>query len=164
LDAAVVVTTPSDLALIDAARGLQMFKTLKVPVMGIVENMSYFHWPGAPAVRAALATLRSSGADTGACDAIEEALTTHAKMNIFGEGGGKREAKRLGTQFLGEIPLSMEVRAGGDAGKPIVASDPDHPAAQAFLELARRVAREQPVGADAETPKKRRGLFSFLRG
>jgi ATP-binding protein involved in chromosome partitioning len=165
LDAAVVVTTPSDLALIDAARGLQMFKTLKVPVMGIVENMSHFHWPGGPAVRAAVAALKSSGADKAEIAKITKALDTYEKMHIFGKGGGKREATRLGTQFLGEIPLSPEVRAGGDNGKPIVAADLENPVSQAFLELARRVAREQPTGSAAEDqPKKRRGLFSFLRG
>ena len=165
LDAAIVVTTPSDLALIDAARGLQMFKTLKVPVMGIVENMSHFHWPGGPAIHAAVDKLKSTGADKAAIAEIEKTLGTYEKMHIFGEGGGKKEARRLGTQFLGEIPLSPEVRAGGDSGKPIVAGDIDSPVSQAFMELARRVAREQPTGSAAEEqPKKRRGLFSFLRG
>ncbi len=165
LDAAIVVTTPSDLALIDAARGLQMFKTLKVPVMGIVENMSHFHWPGGPAVREALAKLKSTGADKDAMASITKALDTYEKMHIFGQGGGQKEARRLGTAFLGEIPLSPEVRSGGDSGLPIVSGDIDNPVSQAFMELARRVSREQPTGSAAEEqPKKRRGLFSFLRG
>jgi ATP-binding protein involved in chromosome partitioning len=166
LDAAIVVTTPSDLALVDAARGLQMFKTLKVEVMGIVENMSHYLWPGAAAVRGAVDQLRRKGADPAALATIEQALHDNGRLYIFGEGGGKREAKRLGTAFLGEIPLDGGVRKGGDSGKPIVVGDPSSPVTEAFMELARRVAREQPIAkaeGEAET-KKRRGLFSFLRG
>jgi ATP-binding protein involved in chromosome partitioning len=129
IDGAIVVTTPSDLALLDAARGLQMFKTLNVDVLGIVENMSYF-----------------------VCDECGK------KHHIFGEGGGQREAKRLGTDFLGEIPLDAEIRAGGDQGKPIMILNDEAPAAKAFLELATKIAEQHP----ADT-KKKKGFFSFLR-
>ena len=135
LDGAIVVTTPSELALVDAARGLQMFKTLKVEVLGILENMSYYIHPG-------------SG----------------EKIDIFGHGTAKKEAKRLGTEYLGEIPLDPEVRKGGDQGKPIVVADPEGAVSQAFVKLATRIAEMQPVGKDAEEKPKRRGLFSFLKG
>lgn len=135
LDGAVVVTTPSELALIDAARGLQMFKTLKVQVLGIVENMSYYIHPG-----------------------------TGEKIDIFGHGTAKKEAKRLGTEYLGEIPLDPEVRKGGDEGRPIVVADPEGPVSASFVKLARRVAELQPVGKGEEEKPKRRGLFSFLKG
>lgn len=133
LDGAVVVTTPSDLALIDAARGLQMFNTLNVDVLGIVENMSHF-----------------------VCDNCDE------KHYIFGQGGGAREAKRLDTELLGEIPLDSKVRAGGDAGKPVMAVDPESPTSKAFVELAQTVIRLRPLDGEASEGKKK-GLFSFLR-
>ncbi len=131
IDGAVVVTTPSDIALIDAARGLQMFNTLNVPVMGIVENMSYF-----------------------LCDGCDK------KHFIFGEGGGAKEAARLKTELLGEIPLDMSVRSGGDEGKPVVSVAPQSPSAKAFVELAKTVAGHAPVPAKDE---KKKGVFSFLR-
>ena len=154
VDSAVVVTTPSDLALIDAARGLRMFNTLKVNVLGIVENMSYFAWPGEPAVRAALADLPEGDARK----AIEAALDEHGRTPIFGSGGGRREAERLETDFLGEIPLDPVVRKGGDEGRPVVAADIESSVAQAFVALARRVAEAEPV--DTEKPK---SAFSFLK-
>ncbi len=167
LDGAIIVTTPSDLALVDAARGLQMFKTLKVDVMGIVENMAYYTWPGAEDTRKAIETLRKENASSKALSALESTLEKYEKMHIFGQGGGQREAKRLGTSFLGEIPLDGEVRRGGDQGRPIVVADPNSTVTKAFIELARRVSGQKPTGANAETggeKPKRRGLFSFLRG
>ena len=133
LDGAIVVTTPSDLALLDAARGLQMFNALNVEVLGIVENMSYFICPN--------------------CD---------EKHHIFGEGGGSREAERLGTRLLGEIPLAGEIRTGGDNGSPIVAVAPESPQARAFIELAASIVELKPL-EPAEPDKKKKGIFSFLR-
>ncbi len=168
LDGAVVVTTPSDLALIDAARGLQMFKTLKVEVLGIIENMAHYVWPGAAETREAIELLKKDKASSTAIAMLEKTLEKHEKIHIFGDGGGRKEARRLGTPFLGEIPLDGDVRAGGDEGKPIVVRDPQSPVTEAFLELAKRLAGENPVEKDGEgdsdKPKKRRGLFSFLRG
>ncbi|MCA9561917.1 MAG: Mrp/NBP35 family ATP-binding protein [Myxococcales bacterium] len=133
IDGAVVVTTPSDLALIDAARGLQMFRTLNVEVLGIVENMSYF-----------------------VCDGCDK------KHYIFGEGGGAKEAARLGLPLLGQVPLDPRAREAGDTGKPIVALDPDSPTSKAFIDLAKKVAEEAPAG-EAEASPKKKGLFSFIR-
>ena len=121
LDGAVIVTTPQDVALIDARKGLAMFRKVNVPVLGIVENMSYF-------------ICRHCG----------------EREEIFGHGGGKRTAEMLGVPFLGEVPIDPKVVIGGDTGEPIVASDPASPAAQAFVELARQVAEQmagQPVPA-----------------
>ncbi len=157
VDGAIVVTTPSDLALVDAARGLRMFNTLNVDVMGIVENMAYFEWPGGPAVEAALADVP----DGAAKDAIAAALAEHGRMHIFGSGGGRREATRLETEFLGEIPLDGAVRAGGDSGRPIVVGDPESSVTKAFLALAQKVTESKPLDSDDKTPKK--GMFSFLK-
>lgn len=161
VDGAVVVTTPSDLALVDAARGLRMFNTLNVDVIGIVENMSYFEWPGTAELRASLERLRETKADAAVISALEATLAKHSRIHIFGRGGGSREAERLNTPFLGEIPLDVDVRKGGDEGHPIVAAQPDGLVAAAFMELARRVVEAKPVESDASKPKK--GLFSFLR-
>ena len=157
VDGAIVVTTPSDLALVDAARGLRMFNTLNVDVMGIVENMAWFDWPGAETVRAALEDLPDGDAKA----AIAAALDEHGKMHIFGSGGGRREAVRLETEFLGEIPLDGAVRASGDSGRPIVIADPESAVTAAFLELAKKVAELKPLDADESSSKK--GMFSFLK-
>ena len=157
VDGAVVVTTPSELALIDAARGLHMFETLNVPVLGIVENMAYQVWEGAEGMRRALAKLPA--------DQAKEALAVleaHERTWIFGEGGGRREATRLKTELLGEIPLDGKVRAGGDSGKPILVGDPDSRAGQAFLDLAQKVVERKPLEGAATTAKK--SVFSFLKG
>jgi ATP-binding protein involved in chromosome partitioning len=116
LDGAVVVTTPQDVALIDARKGLAMFRKVNVPVLGIVENMSYF-------------------------------LCRHCgeREEIFGHGGGKKTAEMLGVPFLGEVPIDPKVVVGGDSGEPIVSSEPDSPAAEAFVALAKHVANT--VGA-----------------
>ena len=110
LDGAVIVTTPQDVALIDARKGLAMFQRVNVRVLGIVENMSAFVCPH--------------------CGARSE---------IFKSGGGRRTAAELGVPFLGDIPIDPAVVVGGDAGTPIVASHPDSVAAQAFVALAAEV-------------------------
>jgi ATP-binding protein involved in chromosome partitioning len=113
LTGAVVVTTPQDVALIDARKGLAMFRKVNVPVLGIIENMSYY-------------ICRHCGERT----------------EIFGHGGGKRTAEMLGVPFLGEVPIDPKVVVGGDSGEPIVVMDPDSAAAQAFRELAKQVAAQ----------------------
>lgn len=110
LAGAIIVSTPQDLALIDARKGLNMFRKVDVPLLGIVENMSYFIAP-----------------DTG------------KRYDIFGHGGARREAERLGVPFLGEVPLQMEIRETSDSGAPVVASRPDGPEARIYIEIARRV-------------------------
>lgn len=135
VDGALIVTTPSDLALIDAARGLQMFKTLNIDVIGIVENMSKFVCP-------------SCG-------------TEHF---IFGKDTVEAEAKRLQTKLLGAIPLDIEVRKGGDEGRPIVAANPESPVTKAFIELAEAVAAQVPLEAADAPATGKKGLFSFLKG
>ncbi len=113
LAGAVIVSTPQDLALIDARKGLNMFRKVDVPLLGIVENMSYFVAP-----------------DTG------------RRYDIFGHGGARAEAERLGVPFLGEVPLEMVIRETSDSGVPVVASDPDGPHARAYRDIAAKV-REQ---------------------
>ena len=122
LAGAVIVSTPQDLALIDARKGLNMFRKVDVPLLGIVENMSYFLAP-----------------DTG------------ARYDIFGHGGARREAERLGVPFLGEVPLAMAIRETSDAGQPIVASRPQSAQAEAFRAIAKAV-REQIAAGTADRP------------
>ena len=110
LAGAVIVSTPQDLALIDARKGLNMFRRVEVPVLGIVENMSYFIAP-----------------DTG------------KRYDIFGHGGAKAEAIRLGVPFLGEVPLDMAIRETSDAGLPLTVSEPGGAHAKAYREIARKV-------------------------
>ena len=111
LSGAVIVTTPQDVSLIDARKGLKMFEQVRVPVLGIVENMSGF-----------------------ACPHCGKAT------DIFKRGGGARTAQELGVPFLGEIPIDAEVVTAGDCGVPIVAKNPNSPAARAFLTMAEAVA------------------------
>ncbi|MBN8930202.1 MAG: sodium:proton antiporter [Rhodospirillales bacterium 69-11] len=120
LTGAVIVSTPQDIALIDARRGVRMFEKTRVPVLGVVENMSFFCCP-------------NCGHET----------------HLFGHGGAKAEAARLGTDFLGEIPLLLDIRTASDAGTPIAAAAPDSDAAKAFAALAQRVwaKLDQPAGA-----------------
>jgi ATP-binding protein involved in chromosome partitioning len=132
--AAVIVTTPSDIALVDARKGLQMFRKTDVPVLGIIENMSYFLAP-----------------DTG------------KRYDIFGHGGAKQAADELGTPFLGEVPLDMDVRSSGDAGKPIVLSKPDGLAAKPFFELADRV-RETLGKKPSGEGEKKKGFLGRIFG
>jgi ATP-binding protein involved in chromosome partitioning len=110
LAGAVIVSTPQDLALIDARRGVAMFRKTEVPILGIVENMSYFIAP-----------------DTG------------NRYDIFGHGGARREAERLKVPFLGEVPLDMMLRERSDSGQPIVATDPDSPHSLVYRDIARQV-------------------------
>ncbi len=110
LTGAVIVSTPQDIALIDARRGVKMFEKTRVPVLGVVENMSFFCCPN--------------------CG---------HRSDIFGHGGAKAEAARLGTEFLGEIPLLLDIRTASDAGTPIAASAPESDGARAYDALARRV-------------------------
>lgn len=110
LAGAVIVSTPQDIALIDARKGLNMFRKVDVPVLGLIENMSYFCCPN--------------------CGHRSE---------IFGHGGAKREAERLEMDFLGEIPLHMAIRETSDGGRPIVASEPDGEHARAYLAIAERI-------------------------
>ncbi len=115
---AVLVTTPQEVAVMDVRRALRMFETVSVPVLGVVENMSYFVAP-----------------DTG------------TRYNIFGEGGGEKLAEQYGVPFLGAIPMGIEVREGGDKGVPIVVSQPDSPQAAAFRHVAEEVARQVSIEA-----------------
>jgi ATP-binding protein involved in chromosome partitioning len=119
LKGAIIISTPQDLSLIDARRGLAMFKKVNVPVLGIVENMSYFQCPH--------------------CG---------TRSDIFGHGGARHEAERLGVPFLGEIPLHIAIRATSDAGTPVVVSEPDGPHAAIFREIGAKV-RDQLKAAIA---------------
>jgi ATP-binding protein involved in chromosome partitioning len=119
LTGAVIVSTPQDIALVDARRGVRMFERVHVPVLGLVENMSFFCCP--------------------ACGHRSE---------IFGHGGARAEARRLGAEFLGEVPLLLDIRTASDSGTPIVAAAPESEAAHAFAALAARVW-EKVAGAGA---------------
>ncbi|SHJ50912.1 ATP-binding protein involved in chromosome partitioning [Bradyrhizobium lablabi] len=119
LKGAVIISTPQDLSLIDARRGLAMFKKVNVPVLGIVENMSYFQCPH--------------------CG---------TKSDIFGHGGARHEAERLAVPFLGEIPLHMSIRATSDSGTPVVESEPDGPHAAIYRAIGAKV-RDQLKGVIA---------------
>jgi len=113
LAGAVIVSTPQDIALVDARKGLSMFRKVAVPVLGIVENMSYFLCPH--------------------CGERSE---------IFGHGGARQEADKLGVPFLGEIPLHLDIRTTSDSGHPIVVAKPDSPHAQAYKNIAGRVWKQ----------------------
>ena len=121
LSGAIIVSTPQDLALIDARKGLNMFRKVNVPVLGIVENMSYFKCP-----------------------------KCGERSDIFGHGGAKAEAEKLGIPFLGGVPLDMEIRATSDEGRPIVASRPDGAHAGIYREIAARAWEQLQAGADAQ--------------
>ncbi|MBD8649544.1 Mrp/NBP35 family ATP-binding protein [Rhizobium sp. CFBP 13726] len=113
LAGAVIVSTPQDLALIDARKAIAMFGKVEIPILGIIENMSYFLAP-----------------DTG------------TRYDIFGHGGAKSEAERIGVPFLGEIPLTMDIRKRSDAGTPVVVSDPDSASAAVYREIASKAWAE----------------------
>jgi ATP-binding protein involved in chromosome partitioning len=123
LKGAVIVSTPQDLALIDARRGIAMFRRVNVPVLGIVENMSYFQCP-----------------------------QCGTRSDIFGHGGARHEAERLDVPFLGEVPLHMDIREKSDAGLPVVATEPDSPHAKIYREIAARV-RDQLKSAARAAPR-----------
>jgi ATP-binding protein involved in chromosome partitioning len=109
LDGGVIVTTPQEASLGVVRKGIAMFEKVNVPILGIVENMSYFTAPNGE------------------------------RIEIFGHGGGRAEANRKGVPFLGEVPIFTEIREGGDIGKPVVVSAPEKPAAKAFIQVAAAV-------------------------
>ncbi|MBE9606190.1 Mrp/NBP35 family ATP-binding protein [Acetobacteraceae bacterium H6797] len=111
LRGAVIVSTPQDIALIDARRGIRMFEKVNVPILGLIENMSYFCCPNC-----------------------------NHRSDIFGHGGAKAEAERLGAEFLGELPLKLAIRETADAGTPIVLAQPESEEAAAYRRIATRVA------------------------
>lgn len=116
---AVLVTTPQNVSIADVRRALKMFEQVAVPLLGIIENMSYFIPPDMPEKR----------------------------YNIFGEGGGRNLADEYSVPFLGEVPLGMEVREAGDKGTPVVISEPTSPQAIAFMKVAEEVARQISIEA-----------------
>jgi len=124
LSGAVIVTTPQDVSLLDARKGLLMFRQLRVPVLGIVENMSYFLCPH--------------------CG---------ERAEIFRHGGGRRTSEELGVPFLGEIPIEPAVAVGGDTGRPIVSEKPDSPAAKAYIACAQQVAAQLSLLAETQEHK-----------
>ena len=116
LSGGIIVTLPQQVSLEDATRSLQMFQQLQVPVLGVVENMSYLELPDG------------------------------TRMDIFGTGGGQRLAESAGVSFLAAIPMDPAVREGGDTGKPIIVSQPNSPVARAFADLAEQVATAMESG------------------
>ena len=117
LSGAVIVTLPQLVSLEDANRGLNMFRTLEVPVLGIIENMSYLDLPDG------------------------------TRMDIFGSGGGEQLAQATQANFLGKVPMDQNVRIGGDSGKPIVVTHPDSPVAKALTEISQKIAAQVSVAA-----------------
>jgi ATP-binding protein involved in chromosome partitioning len=117
LSGVVIVTMPQNVSLEDASRGLQMFAQLEVPILGVIENMSYLTLPDG------------------------------TKMDVFGQGGGEKLASNYNVPFLGAVPMNPEVRVGGDSGKPIIISDPESDAALALQEIAQAVAARVSVAA-----------------
>lgn len=115
LAGAVIVSTPQDLALIDARKGLNMFRKVHVPVLGIIENMSYFICPNC-----------------------------QSSHDIFSRGGAEKEARELGIPFLGAVPLEMEIRSGADAGKPVVATDPESAFSAPYIKIAEKLMASMP--------------------
>ena len=124
LRGAVIVSTPQDVALLDARRGIRMFEKVSVPVLGLVENMSYFCCPNC-----------------------------NHRSEIFGHGGARAEAARLGVEFLGELPLTLAVRELSDAGKPVVLAAPDSHEAAAYRAIADRVWEKASAPAGAGAPR-----------
>jgi ATP-binding protein involved in chromosome partitioning len=112
LDGGVIVSTPQEASLGVVRKGIAMFRKVNVPILGLVENMSYFTAPGGQ------------------------------RVEIFGHGGGQAEAARQNTPFLGEIPIFTEIREGGDRGTPVVVSAPNHPAGRAFIQIAEALLRK----------------------
>jgi ATP-binding protein involved in chromosome partitioning len=117
LSGAVIVTLPQLVSLEDASRGLAMFQTLEVPILGVVENMSYLDLPDG------------------------------TRMDIFGSGGGEQLAQATETTFLGKIPIDQNVRIGGDSGKPIVVSYPDSAVAKSLVEISQKIAAQASIAA-----------------
>jgi ATP-binding protein involved in chromosome partitioning len=115
LDGAVIVTTPQDVAVLDAVRAVKMFRQVHCPLLGLVENMSMFVCPD--------------------CGEVEE---------IFGAGGGARMAAEEGMKLLGRVPIYGEIRESGDCGTPITLAHPEHPASRTFVDIAQQIARQMP--------------------
>ncbi len=124
LAGAVIVSTPQDMALIDARKGITMFRKVEVPLLGVIENMSYFIAP-----------------DTG------------ARYDIFGHGGARAEAERIGVPFLGEVPLTISIRELSDAGTPVVVSEPDGPQAKIYRDIAEKVWAQVGAGLSKPAPR-----------
>jgi ATP-binding protein involved in chromosome partitioning len=124
LAGAVIVSTPQDLALIDARRGVAMFEKVEVPVLGVIENMSYFLCPH--------------------CG---------GRSDVFAHGGARQEAERTGAPFLGEVPLHMSIRENSDAGRPVVAVAPESPEARIYLDIARKVRDRLEGGPGRAAPR-----------
>ncbi|MGK9369998.1 iron-sulfur cluster carrier protein ApbC [Melioribacter sp. Ez-97] len=124
LSGAVIVTTPQDISLVDVKKAIRMFQKVNVPVLGIVENMSYFIAP-----------------DTG------------KKYELFGSGGGEKLSKEFSTQLLGKIPINPDIRVGGDYGKPIVISNPDADEAKIIREIARNLSKQVEANSQNSIPK-----------
>ncbi len=122
IDGAVIVTTPQEVALIDVRRGAAMFAKTATPILGVIENMAFF------------------------------ADASGAEIAIFGRGGGRRVAQEIGAPFLGETPISVALREGGDAGRPLVAADPAAPAARALLDAAAQVLEALDAGLGLKPP------------
>lgn len=114
---AVMVTTPQEVSIVDVVKGIAMFEKVEIPILGIVENMSFYKCP--------------------ACGHTDE---------IFSHGGGKRLAQEVGTEFFGEIPIDTRIRFGGDAGVPIIASSPDSEHAARFMDIATKAALKVAAG------------------
>jgi len=112
LDGGVIISTPQEASLGVVRKGIEMFRKVNVPILGLVENMSYLITP------------------------------TGDRMEIFGHGGGKSEAARQKIPFLGEMPLFTEIREGGDRGTPIVVSAPNHAASRVFLQIAETLRKQ----------------------
>jgi ATP-binding protein involved in chromosome partitioning len=119
----IIVTTPQDVALLDGRKGLAMFQQMKIPILGFIENMSYFICPHC-----------------------------NEQSNIFGHGGGKALAEEMHVPFLGTVPIDISVREGGDFGKPITAVDPEHPVSKSFEALAKQVAAQISIQALTPAP------------
>jgi ATP-binding protein involved in chromosome partitioning len=121
LTGGLIVTLPQQVSLEDARRGLEMFRSMNVPVLGVVENMSFLELPDG------------------------------TRMDVFGQGGGKRLAEASGVPFLGQIPMDPEVRKGGDEGRPIVIANPESPAAKSFQQLVKSLVQVE-TGENPEGP------------
>ena len=121
LSGVVIVTLPQTVSIEDASRGLEMFNTLKVPVLGVIENMSYLTLPDG------------------------------SKMDVFGNGGGKQMAEHYNVPFLGEVPMNPQVRIGGDTGKPIAIAQPESDAGIALTQIAEKVAAQVSIRALSES-------------
>jgi len=124
LAGAVIVSTPQDIALLDARKGLNMFRKVDVPVLGFIENMSYFRCPH--------------------CG---------ERSDIFSHGGARREAERLDVEFLGEVPLDIAIRETSDGGNPIVVADPESEHAQIFRRIAERLVAKLGGAQQRQAPR-----------